>query len=93
MLQPQAKFPPEVSSDYLQGTGCSSKVDCTCCFSGKEFAMIDGQRFYLSFNSLEKLAPVVRKQLPSAWSELGDAARSPRCAPCSRGPLGRSAAR
>ena len=71
MLQPQAKFPPEVSSDYLQGTGCSSKVDCTNCFSSKDFAMIDGQRFYLSFNSLEKLAPVVRKQLaPSAWFEL-----------------------
>ena len=70
MLQPQAKFPPEVSSDYLQGTGCSSKVDCTGCFSGKDFVMVDGQRFYLSFNSLEKLAPVVRKQLPSAWSEL-----------------------
>ena len=32
--------------------------------------MIEGQRFYLSFKSLEKLAPVVRKQLPSAWSEL-----------------------
>ena len=70
MLQPGSRFPPTVGAENLQGGCCSSKVDCTCCFSGKDFAMIDGQNFYLSFKGLDKMPPNVRKALPSAWSEI-----------------------
>jgi hypothetical protein len=70
MLQPGASFPPTVDAANRQGGCCSSKVDCTCCFSGKDFAMIDGQRFYPSFKGLDQMPPHVRKALPSAWSEI-----------------------
>ena len=68
MLLPTASFPPNVLPTDTERSGCKSKVDCACCFPPNEFAMIDGQRFYLSLAPPRPLPG--GKALPSPWYQL-----------------------
>ena len=72
MLQAGAPFPPvQPDAANLQGGCCSSRVDCAGCFPARDFAMVDGQRFYLSFaDPSRKGSEVVDKILPPSWKSL-----------------------
>ena len=65
MLKPTAPFPLIIHEADRQGGCCKSKVDCPGCFSARDYAMIDGMRFYVSFAPFEE-----KSKLPPSWAKL-----------------------